>query len=280
MKPARQGAAFRIAIAGIATGALTLAATMACAQSRNIVCNLAAKLTDELIRSCTERIASARDLGRPLAEVYIARGRAYMATSKYEQGLADFNEAVRVAPDYVLALRSRANAYLRMAKYDPAIKDYTEAIWLAPQDVGLLHERAQAYEGKGDFTLASRDYGEVIRLAPRFIAAYRDRCNLRMIFARELPQALGDCNDALKLLPNDPLTLERRGFVYIRLALYDKAIADFDAVLQRNPLYAMALYGRGVAKRRKYDETAEADLSTAQQLRPDIVELYSRYGIK
>ena len=271
---------WRMAAAGFLAGAIALFAANASAQGRNVICSLTSKPSDDLIRSCSVRIASGDDIGRPLAESYLARGRAYMAKSKYEQGLADFNQAVKAAPDYVLALRSRANAHLRMANYDAAIKDYTDALWLAPEDVGLLHERAQAYEGKGDFKRASIDYGEVMRLKPRFIAAYRDRCNMRMMFGRELPQALGDCNDALKLLPNDPLTLERRGFVYLRLNLYDKAIADFDTILKTNPLHAPALYGRGVAKRKKYDETANADIDTAQQLRPDLVELYASHGIK
>jgi tetratricopeptide (TPR) repeat protein len=259
---------------------VAFAAAGAPAQRRNVICNLVSKPSDDLIRSCTERINHGGDLGRPLAEVYVARGRAYMAKSQYEQGLADFNEAVKAAPDYVLALRSRGNAHLRRAEYERAIKDYTEAIWLAPRDAGLFHERAQAYEGKGDYRLAILDYDEVMRLAPRFVAAYRDRCNMRMMFGRELPQALGDCNDALRLLPNDPLTLERRGFVYLRLNLFDKAISDFDAVLKYNPLHAPALYGRGVAKHKKYDSTADADINTAQQLRPDVVELYASHGIK
>lgn len=268
-----------LCVACAAAIAVALAPTDGIAQ-RNIVCSLSGKPTDDLIRSCTERINHGTDLGRPLADSYIARGRAFMAKSLYEQGLADFNEAVKVAPDYVLALRSRANAYLRRAEYERAIKDYTEAIWLAPQDVGLLYERAQAYEGKGDFSNASIDYGEVMRLKPRFVAAYRDRCNMRMMFGRELPQALGDCNDALKLLPNDPLTIERRGFVYLRLNLYEKAINDFEAILKRDPLYAPALYGRGVAKHKTYDSSADADIKLAQQLRPDLVELYRRHGIK
>jgi Flp pilus assembly protein TadD len=272
----------RLRIIGVCAGAAIALGTIgAQAERRNVVCNLSAKPTDDLIRNCTDLIASGRDIGRPLADSYIARGRGYIAKSQYEAAVTDFDQAVRNAPGYVLALRSRANGYLLRADYDRAIKDYTEAIWLAPKDASLFQERAQAYEGKGEYRLASLDYADVMRIAPKYVPAYRDRCYMRMIWGRELPQALADCSDALKLAPNDPLTLERRGLVYLRLDLYDKALADFEAILKLNALQPTALYGRGLIKRKRGDEPGgDADINAARLMRPDIVEIYTRYGIK
>ncbi len=39
-----------------------------------------------------------------------------------------------------------------------------------------------------------------------------------------------------------------RGLVYLRLARYDKAIADYDAALNLRPKSAWSVYGRGLAR--------------------------------
>src|SRR5262249_8706203 len=80
-KTARRGR-LRHATAGVAVLlALTLAGAADGQSRRNLVCNLTSKLNDDLIRNCTDLIQSGRDIGRPLADSYIARGRAYMAKS-------------------------------------------------------------------------------------------------------------------------------------------------------------------------------------------------------
>ena len=96
----------------------------------------------------------------------------------------------------------------------------------------------------------------------------------------QLDQALTDCNESLRLR-SDPYTLDSRGLVHLKLGHYDAAIADYDAVLKSIPDFPDSLYGRGMAKRKKGDAAgADADLSRAKALRAEIVDEFSRYGIK
>jgi tetratricopeptide (TPR) repeat protein len=96
----------------------------------------------------------------------------------------------------------------------------------------------------------------------------------------QLEQALADCNESLRL-KDEPYTLDSRGLVYLKLGRFDSAMADYNAVLNAIPNFPGSLFGRGIAKRRKGDAAGgDADVAAAKALKPDIVEEYSKYGVK
>ncbi len=61
-----------------------------------------------------------------------------------------------------------------------------------------------------------------------------------------LDAALADCNEVLKLVPNDPYAHDNIGLIYLKRKQYDKAIAEYNASLKVDPDRARALYGRGL----------------------------------
>ena len=61
-----------------------------------------------------------------------------------------------------------------------------------------------------------------------------------------LDRALADCNQALKLRPNDATILDSRAFTYLKMGRYKEALRDYDAALTIAPRAADSLFGRGV----------------------------------
>ncbi len=245
-------------------------------------CDIKARaMPDQIISSCTAVIESGRETGRNLAAAYTIRGRAYRTKGDYDHAVVDYTEAIKIEPNYVLAYYSRGIAYFNKKDFDHAIADYTASLRLAPKDIIALQNRGHAYQGMQDYDRAVADYSEAIQIEPKFASAFNDRCYARAIAGRELQQALADCNEALRLIPNQPSTLDSRGFTYLRLGEFDKAIADYNTVLKFNPNHAGSLYGRGLAKQTKGDNTGgEADIRAAKALRTDIAEEFAKYGIK
>jgi tetratricopeptide (TPR) repeat protein len=96
-----------------------------------------------------------------------------------------------------------------------------------------------------------------------------------------LEEALADCNEALRLAPDDPGTLDSRGFTYLKLGRFEQAIADYDAALARNPRDPGSLYGRGLARLRGRNdpEGGRADLTSAKTLDPGVAAEFARYGL-
>lgn len=110
--------------------------------------------------------------------------------------------------------------------------------------------------------------------------ALNGRCWVRATQGKDFAGALDDCKHALKLHRHDPNILVSRGFAYLRLGAFDKAIADYDAALKLNPKSATSLYGRGVAWRHLGRAAkANADIAAAQALDADEVRKLESFGI-
>ena len=64
-----------------------------------------------------------------------------------------------------------------MDKLGSAIDDYDEAIRLDPQFASAYYNRGLAYQRLGQSERAIKDFNEAIRLNPQYAAAYNNRAN-------------------------------------------------------------------------------------------------------
>jgi tetratricopeptide (TPR) repeat protein len=55
---------------------------------------------------------------------------AYFAKGQYERAIQDYDEAIRLRPNYAKAFNNRGNAYRKLGQNERAIEDYDEAIHL------------------------------------------------------------------------------------------------------------------------------------------------------
>jgi regulator of sirC expression with transglutaminase-like and TPR domain len=60
--------------------------------------------------------------------------------------------------------------------------------------------------------------------------AFSKRCYVLTIVGQTY-QALADCDESVRLQPNDADSLDSRGFAYLKLGQFDSAITDYDSVL-------------------------------------------------
>src|SRR6516162_9965070 len=98
----------------------------------------------------------------------------------------------------VIAYNNRGNAFSAKGEYDRAIQDYDQSIKLNPDYYRAFNNRGVAYQKKGEYQRAILDYDEAIRLKPTLEAVWNGRCWSRAIVG-ELQAALADCNEALRL---------------------------------------------------------------------------------
>ena len=205
--------------------------------------------TEQQISACTALIDSGRGNAHGLSEALYNRGNAYAATGDFNRAIADYDQAILLNPTMATAFDNRGRAYSEQNQIERAIADYDEAIRLNPNSAVALH----------------------------------NRCWTRVVIGH-LTDALSDCNESLRINPNNAATLGTRGFAYLKTGIFDKAIADYDAALQNDPRMvglnkAVVLYGRGLAKEKQDSSGADADISAAKAIIPDIVEQFARYGV-
>jgi tetratricopeptide (TPR) repeat protein len=211
---------------------------------------------------------------------YSNRGIAWRAKGDPDRAIADYTESIKLDPNYALAYNNRGIAWRLKGDYERAIADYSEAIRLEPKSAWAYNNRGIAWRAKGDHERAIADFSEAIRFDPKHAGYRHGRCWARATANRDLQQALTDCNEALRLRPDDAHIKGHLGFVYLRLDRLDDSIASYDSALKINPKLAASLYGRGLAKLRKGDGVgADTDILVAKQMEPNVAEEFARYGL-
>lgn len=130
---------------------------------------------DIRIISCTRNIRSGRFTGRNLAVAFTNRAIAYKKKGQWDKAIADYDEAIRLAPDLVFAFNNRGNAYYFKGQLDRAIENYDMAIRLQPDLAEAYANRGNVYRKKGQLNRAIENYDKAIRLAPENSQTYADR---------------------------------------------------------------------------------------------------------
>lgn len=251
------------------------------------------------------------------ADAFGRRGAARAARGALKEALADFDQAVKLAPENSEWLRGRAQLHERMRQPVQALDDLDNALKAKPDDIDAHLMRAvlrRRLDRGADISLdvdaavaaASKssdrrlaiagmydsigDYPRAIAQYDLWIAAHRDdnrrpialngRCWSRALSGANLDLALKDCNAALSGMPHNPSFLDSRGLVRLRMGDYPHAIADYDEALAANDKIGWSHYGRGIAKLRLgQKEAGEADLAKAKALDADVPDQAKKLGI-
>jgi tetratricopeptide (TPR) repeat protein/predicted aspartyl protease len=216
-------------------------------------------------------------------DVAYDRARVQAQYGRADFAMADANDAIRLAPDHVLARMLRAELWIARSDMAGARADLDAAARSVPKSADAhmaladLYARAEAPDlAIGQYTLWLDSHPEDVGRAK----ALNGRCWARAILGRDLAKALGDCDAALRSRGRAANILDSRGLVYLRLGRLDKAIADYDGALAINPKIAWSLYGRGIAKLR-LGKTTEggADIAAATALAPKLPAIAKGYGV-
>jgi tetratricopeptide (TPR) repeat protein len=123
---------------------------------------------DRAVEECTLAIA---DLTRAIridpdnAMAYFERARTRVNDEEGE--LADYDEAVRLAPESADYRFSRGCAYQLRGEHDRAIPDFSEAIRLDPDRSWYHTQQAESYRTQGDDGRSEDDLARVRSLEAR-----------------------------------------------------------------------------------------------------------------
>ncbi len=156
------------------------------------------------------------------AEVRYNRGIAYQKQGQWADAIQEFNEAVRLKPDYGQAYNNMGTSYQFQGKRDRAIAAYQRAVEVQPRLIEAHHNLGNLYLMQGKIQEAIHAYKQVIRIRP------------------DLPQAHVDL-----------------GRAYIMGGRLDEAIPELQVAIDMDPNLAQAHYLLGVAYRhqQKPDES-------------------------
>jgi tetratricopeptide (TPR) repeat protein len=199
------------------------------------------------------------------------RGMAHWRNGDPAAARADFDAALKLDPKQGDALLARGELRLDAKDDGGATADFDAARQIDPDDLLAI---GAAYAEAGRFEPALAAYDQWIAVNPRAqpaAGAFNGRCWTRVMWGKDLDQALADCDSAVRREGDNPAFLDTRGYAFLRLGQAQKAISDYDAALHINPKQASSLYGRGVAELRLGRKSqGDADIAAAIALAPGL----------
>ena len=125
----------------------------------------------EVIRDLTAHLASNPSNAAALNN----RAVAYGEIGELNRALADFGEAVRLAPADHHPAKNRGMLLQRMGDLPAALADLDTAVQIAPNDPSVRLTRAHARMQAEAFAGAIEDFSRAIELQPDFGQQYLDR---------------------------------------------------------------------------------------------------------
>ena len=234
---------------------------------------------------------------KPLSKAYafFYCGNAKMEKEDWDGAIADYDEAIRLKPDFAKAYSGRGVVKFKKQDFDAAINDYTEAIRLKPTYAEAYFSRGIIKFNKKDFNELGfdegrialsdiiKDFSEAIRFKPDYDEAYCVRGYAK--FQKwDYDGAIKDCTEAIRHKPDYANAYNLRGRAKSEKQDFDGAIKDITEAIVLNDNFAEAYWGRGLAKQSRQKNNlgeqekdlheAIKDFSEAIRLEPDFVRAY------
>jgi len=212
-------------------------------------------------------------------------GHAMLAVLEYRKGncaaaVPQFEKAGQLLDSQVDALHAYATCLVRLKRLDEATAILEKSVALRPDDPGERHVLAsvqlmahkpqdvlatlrpllegqnvdsntlelasRAYEETGDTPQAVSTLRQALLLDPKNISLYLDFATI--CFAHESFQVGIDViTEGLLLQPKADDLYVARGVLYVQLAEYDKAEADFEKAYELNPNQSLSTAAQGLA---------------------------------
>ena len=123
---------------------------------------------DDAIILCTRAIGSGQLSATDRAITFNNRGNIYSSKKNYAQAIQDYDQAIRIRPNYPEAFNNRGFAYYHQQDYDRAIGNYDQAVKLSPGYARAFNNRAEAYVEKQQYEHALADYEAAAKIGPQF----------------------------------------------------------------------------------------------------------------
>jgi tetratricopeptide (TPR) repeat protein len=135
--------------------------------------------SDRPISGCTAVIKAGERVIAQLVAAYNNRGVAFRSNGELDRAIEDYDQAIRLMPDYYVAINNRGVALMARGELDRAIADFDRAIQLKPDYLAAFGGRAAALGRKGLLDRAIADLDVIVRADPENAALIYERGKMR-----------------------------------------------------------------------------------------------------
>lgn len=212
------------------------------------------------------------------AEIHYQLGHTYLTLGRYEQGLSQLKDAVRLSKKHALAHRDLGWALYQLKEYRAAEPWLLKALEMRPRDRDALSSLSAVYIGQ-------KRYQDAVDLLKPFVDTGRGTVlihnNLAAAYRRlgSYPLAIEQLQQALKENPDSAELHNNLGVVLGKPGQSVQAVAEYRTALALDPDHGSAHFNLAVALTREgRSDEALNHFHIAQQTNPDDPEILAGLG--
>jgi tetratricopeptide (TPR) repeat protein len=210
------------------------------------------------------------------AEALALRARLQSETSK---AMADFDEAIALAPEAGNYRLARAVFLRNAGELERALASVEQILEAAPDDPAALVLRGDLQRQSGQLDEALKSYERASQLVPQALEPYQNQGEIYRQQGK-FEEAIEQFTKVLQLRPGVLMTLLQRAEAYLYAGKDDDALADVEAVLQQREglVAAHRLRAQILANKDRLQEAIDEmeKLSTAL---PEEVDIKMQLGL-
>lgn len=250
-------------------------------EQRSVAYSIRGDAQDEAgdVTAALRDYGSALELDEENPAALLGRGRILVASGQLDAAEPVLRRAIELhqsgeANDLV------GQIMVRRGEFVEAITFFNSALNQEPRSATALAGRARAKQRLGDIDGAANDYDQAIRADGNLAVARAGRCWLDLNEDREPQRARQDADAAVTADPRNVEGQLCRGILQLREGQWAGAKTSFEAALAVESGNPIALFGRGVARRRSGDRDGTEDMNQARDFDGHIGEQFDHLGVQ
>ena len=134
------------------------------------------------------------------AEIWSNRGNARASQMKLQDALADYEQAIALAPEAPDPYLNRGATLENMGRWEEAIADYNRVLAIDPDDAAAYNNRGNAEGGRGNWEAALKDFKRAADLGGEFVIA-RENYALALYQTGDTAQAVRQLRNLVRKYP-------------------------------------------------------------------------------
>lgn len=166
-------------------------------------------------------------------ESYAKRAAHFASANERRAALADFAQAIAIAPEEPKYYNARGLFLLSLKAWDLAVRDFSVAIAKDQTNPQFYNNRGLAFFATEKWFEAINDFNVAIEQRPDFVEAYHNRGLANLKFDPEHPQAaLADLQHVTELKPDFAAAYHTRGLVHAQQEQWEQAVSDYSQAIE------------------------------------------------
>ena len=168
------------------------------------------------------------------AQTHYNLGLAYYHNNRMEKGIAAYQKAIQLEPNFADAYGGLAVIYWRTGNLDDAIRYCQKAIRIVPENIEFHQNLTRIYWQKGMYEAAAVGYRIILELNPADENALH-HLGLILLSKQQYDEAVSCFQAVLKFNPDSALTHGALGTAYYKMGAEGLAIQEFQETLRLDP---------------------------------------------